>query len=156
MTVFGLGLAARGGGAAGWITGLKVAAVAVVAHAVLAMWRAMCPDVTRSLLALAAAGALLVMPHAGMQVSVIAVGGALGWALFRRPADAPPSAALPRSGLGWLMLFVGLLALLPLAARTGGDWLASADRFYRAGALVFGGGMSCSPCSSASSSRPAA
>ena len=46
-----------------------------------------------------------------------------------------------REGLAWLGLFVLLLAALPLAAAAlAQPALAQADAFYRAGALVFGGG----------------
>lgn len=141
MIGFALGLQAWGATAGtGWLTGLKVAAVAVVAHAVVSMWRTLAPDVPRSLLAVAAAAALLLRPFAGMPLAVIALGAAAGWLLFRRTVPAGADTPLQRTGFGWLAAFAVFLVALPLAARFGGDWLTSADRFYRAGSLVFGGG----------------
>jgi chromate transporter len=69
---------------AGWLRGLKAAAVAVVAQAVWAMWRNLCPDVPRSVLAGISAGALLLLPHVSTQLAVIAAGAAMGWLFFRK------------------------------------------------------------------------
>ncbi|HEX2861480.1 MAG TPA: chromate efflux transporter [Lacunisphaera sp.] len=133
---------------AGWLRGLKAAAVAVVAQAVWSMWRSLCPDTTRSLLAGASAGLLLLLPLAWCQIAVIGAGGLIGWWLWRdRPAPSPaatpvpsPATALP-SGVPPLVLFFVLLIALPWAARLGeAPWLEMFDRFYRAGSLVFGGG----------------
>ena len=134
--------------AAGWLHGLKVAAVAVVAQAVWQMGRTLCPDWPRRLLALGAGAALLVWSAAWVQLAVIAGGGALGWAALCNRISVPvvriPDEAAPgrrRLGLAWLGVFAGLLIVLPLAASaTGGGWVALVDRFYRVGSLVFGGG----------------
>lgn len=149
MIGFALGLARLGDWAAsGWIHGLKVAAAAVVAHAVVAMWRLFAPDLPRSLLVFASAAVLLFLPLAWMQVAVIALGAAAGRMLLTgAPSDAasaPPrangarslcSAALP------LGIFLALLAALPVLTLLGaGGWAATADTFFRTGALVFGGG----------------
>ncbi|MCD1258872.1 chromate transporter [Paenibacillus athensensis] len=46
-----------------------------------------------------------------------------------------------RTGAALLLVFAALLAALPAAsALSGAAWLAWADGYYRAGALVFGGG----------------
>jgi chromate transporter len=146
MTAFAYGVSALGAlGAAGWLAGLKAAAVAVVAQAVWAMGAKLCPDRPRATLALAAAGALLLAPAAWCQVGVIALGAAVGWVWFREGADggAVPAVAAPnrRRGALWLAAFFLLLAGLPLLARvTANPWLAVFDRFYRVGSLVFGGG----------------
>jgi len=50
---------------AGWLRGLKVAAVAVVAQAVWLMSRSLCPDWPRRAMAVAAAGLMLWMPLPG-------------------------------------------------------------------------------------------
>src|SRR5215472_4899815 len=56
MTLFGYGVEALGNAAgSGWLHGLKVAAVAVVAQAVLGMARTLAPDRARATLAVAAA-----------------------------------------------------------------------------------------------------
>ncbi|MES1167529.1 MAG: chromate transporter, partial [Oleiharenicola lentus] len=112
--------------------------------AVWAMWRSLCPDLPRSVLAGASAGVLLMLPQVGSQVAVIAAGAALGWVFFKVPDTAPQvaTAGLSRraGGVG-RALFILLLGLLPVLARvTENPALDVFDRFYRAGSLVFGGG----------------
>lgn len=152
MTGFAYGVAALGNlEAAGWLRGLKAAAVAVVAQAVWAMGRNLCPDWPRRALALAAAALVLWLPFAWSQMAVIAAGALLGWwalkvgpALVAGPVGAgPPSSGGPtyRSGIVCLTVFFLLLGLLPLAARMSANpSVEILDRFYRTGALVFGGG----------------
>lgn len=132
---------------AGWLHGLKLAAVAVVAQAVWGMGKRLCPDRARLSLCLGAAAVLLAAPGAVGQLGVIALGGALGWRLFRDDlaVEAPPAGAAPRGGriaaAGALVAFFALLVALPaLAAATGWHALAVFDAFYRSGSLVFGGG----------------
>lgn len=130
---------------AGWITGLKLAAVAVVAQAIWSMAAKLCPDRERALVALGGAALLTVLADPVWQVAVIALGAATGWLYFRnRTASGEPSAdaAEPRQvGWPWLLLFGGLLIGLPLSVGLlPGGWLEVAAGFYRAGALVFGGG----------------
>jgi chromate transporter len=147
MIAFGYGVTALGDlQHAGWLRGLKLAAVAVVAQAVWGMGRSLCPDRARLTIALAAAALLLLWPGALVQVGVILGGGVVGWWLYRRaiPASEPASRADWRRHLvagGILAVFFLLLAALPvLAAATGRKDLAVIDSFYRAGSLVFGGG----------------
>jgi len=68
MIAFALGLDAMGGAAdAGWIRGLKLVAVAVVAQAVLGMAGHLCPDRPRASLAILATIVLLVVQHPAAQ-----------------------------------------------------------------------------------------
>lgn len=152
MIGFAYGVTALGGGAeTGWLRGLKVAAVAVVAQAVWSMGRALCPDWPRRALALAAAGLLCWLPMAWIQMATIALGAMLGWLFFQgsdvSPPNIPPSPAARRhTALVCLTLFFVLLGVLPLLARTtGSPWWETFDRFYRAGSLVFGGGHAVLP-----------
>ncbi len=133
--------------AAGWLHGLKVAAVAVVAQAVWQMGRTLCPDLPRLIMAGACATALLLWPAAWVQMAVIAAGAALGWVVLRHHISVTERARETatrrrrRAGLAWLAVFAALLIVLPWLARadrTGAS--AVADRFYRVGAMVFGGG----------------
>lgn len=147
MIGFGYGVAALGDVAhAGWVRGLKIAAVAVVAQAVWSMSRALCPDAPRAGIALVAAVAALMAPGAWSQIAVIAAGAVVGWAAMRSrdPADdAAPSPARRsrRAGAAALVVFAALLVALPLIARaTGERHTEIADAFYRSGSLVFGGG----------------
>jgi chromate transporter len=150
LTGFAYGVAALGDvGHAGWLQGLKVAAVAVVAQAVVTMWRNLCPDVSRSAIAAGLAGLLLLVPAAWSQVAAIALGAGIGW-LCLKPGSSSTGAVGnkggARSGLRWLILFFGLLILLPaLTQLLPGATLAIADKFYRVGALVFGGGHAVLP-----------
>jgi chromate transporter len=146
MILFALGLAAWGevlpGGA---LHGLKVVAVAVVAQAVWGMARQLCPDAPRLTLATAAALAVLAWPTAWGQVGVILAGGLAGLALFRPQAQdghapLPIAVGRPLAVSALLLFFVLLLGLPVLAVVSGSQALALVDAFYRAGALVFGGG----------------
>jgi chromate transporter len=125
--------------------GLKLAAVAVVAQAVWSMGRRLCTGRVRTTLALGSAAVLLALPSNGTQLATIAACALAGWALLR--TDAPTgttteSAPSPHPlAYAALLVFVGLLVSLPLArSATGASHVALLDGFYRAGALVFGGG----------------
>lgn len=126
------------------IHGLKLVAVAVVAQGVLGMARRLTPDPPRALLAAAAAALIAVAGQAWMQLVVIAAGAALGPWLCRR-VRAHPSAGFPlrygrRIGLVLLTLFATLLVIALVAAPAMSPIGQVAGAFYRAGALVFGGG----------------
>jgi chromate transporter len=150
MIGFAYGVASLGDLAtAGWLRGLKAAAVAVVAQAVWAMWKSLCPDLPRSVLAGATAGVLLMLPLAWSQIAVIVIGGMIGWILCvgsplvggPSSSPGPGTSAGPTSGLPYLILFFVLLFALPwLAHVTASPTVDLFDRFYRAGSLVFGGG----------------
>lgn len=146
MVGFGYGLGFLGGTAdAGWVLGLKAAAVAVVADAVLGMARTFAPDARRGALAVAATVAVLLAPVPWMPVVVLAVAGLAGLAWLRPDAvesgGDPVVAGSRRAGGVLLAAFVTLLVGLPLlAVATGHPALRLADGFYRAGSLVFGGG----------------
>lgn len=146
LVLFAYGMAALGDvTGAGWLHGLKVAAVAVVALAVLGMARSLTPDKERASVAVIAAAIALAAPTAWGQVGAILFGGLIGLTLLR--AEAPTDhASLPisvskRTAIAALVLFFGLLAGLPiLAANTQSQTIDLIDAFYRAGSLVFGGG----------------
>ena len=129
----------------GAIHGLKLAAVAVVAQAVLGMSKSLCPDRTRAFIAVASTLLVLAMPSALGQVIAILVGAVAGWRLLNLEA-LPVVQHLDygvnkRTGAVLLLSYVALLVLLPLLA-AGTDSLAvqMGAVFYKAGALVFGGG----------------
>ena len=129
----------------GWLHGLKIAAVAVVAVAVLGMARALAPDRERASIAVAAALIALSTPSAWGQIGAIALGAAIG-IFFLRQAAPTDHASLPltvsrTTGLSALAVFLTLLVGLPiLAATTTSQTIKLVDAFYRSGALVFGGG----------------
>ncbi len=146
MILLALGVVNLGGNAnAGWLHGLKLATVAVVAQAVWTMGSRRCRGWGQILLALAATNVVLAWSSAGAQVVVIGVAAAAGRWLFRSDLPSVAGQALAGRSRRWesapLLTFLGLLLLLPLLATAfPGGWLQQFDRFYRAGALVFGGG----------------
>lgn len=157
LIVLALGLA-QFGTASPWVQGalqgLKVVAVAVVAQAVWGMARTLTPDAPRRALAVATAALALLWPAPWTQVGLIALAGALGACGLLGARGVPQGDRAAAESLGgtstrlavlWLALFVALLPGLPLLAAltTGSDahaGVALVDAFYRAGALVFGGG----------------
>ena len=145
LVVFAYGLQAVGVGDAGWLHGLKVVAVAVVAQAVWGMARSLAADRERASLAIVAALAVLASRTAATQVLVIVLAGILGWMIL--PAAGTSTTTRERVpirkgvAIGALALFFGLLVVLPIARHVApGQALAVFDSFYRAGSLVFGGG----------------
>lgn len=150
LILFALGIASHAGSlGSGLLHGLKVAAVAVVAQAVWGMARSLCTDALRRTVMVAAACAALWAPTPWMQLAIIAVAAVAGLRLFRAPdsdgrADdeaRPQPSAGRRLALLCLTLFAALLFGLPLlSALWPAQSIALFDAFYRAGALVFGGG----------------
>ena len=132
---------------AGWLHGLKLAAVAVVAQAVWGMGKKLCPDLARLALCLVSAAVLLFAPGALVQLAVLVSGGLVGWLAYRDniAVGAAPSGGAPARRHGAaasaLVLFLALLLVLPgLASLTDSRELVVFDSFYRSGSLVFGGG----------------
>jgi len=146
MVLFAYGVSVVGDAAgSGWLHGLKVAAVAVVAQAVLGMARALAPDRERATLAVAAAAIVLAFPSAAGQIGAILLGAIAGITLLRGDATTGHASlplAVSRSvAAGALAVFFVLLIGLPLASSVvQSQSLALFDAFYRAGSLVFGGG----------------
>jgi len=146
LMLFAWGIARYGDlAASGAVHGLKVAAVAVVAQAVWGMARSLCPDRPRAGIAIGAALLTLMLPTALAQVGAIAVAGIVGWRWLALPAQQPAALVGFRvsraAGAAALSIFAVLLVALPLCAAASGAALVTLlDGFYRAGALVFGGG----------------
>lgn len=147
LIFFATALQTFGFESSGWINGLKIVAVAVVAHAVLGMAKKLTPDLKRKTIALLALTATLMWQTAYTQIGVILLGGFFGFFLFRKQAvdgEANPATYFPisrRLGYLSLSLFLGLLIFLPIWSRlTSLEWVVLFDSFYRSGSLVFGGG----------------
>ena len=148
MTLFAYGVATIGDlSRAGWLIGLKLVAVAVVAQAVWGMARTLAPDRARATVAVAACLICLTVPSSPGQIAAILLGAILGLTVL--PGEAaktePPVSMGIRIPAGiavaLLALFFALLAGLPLVAQASGSHvLRLANAFYRAGSLVFGGG----------------
>ncbi|WP_110113190.1 chromate transporter [Bacillus sp. CGMCC 1.16541] len=145
LILFALVLQGLNVGEVGWIQGLKIVAVAVVAHAILGMAQKLAPDLQRKAIVLFALVATLLVQTAFTHVGVILVSGVIGYLIYRNQTSTDESRLLfPISrtfGFVCLTLFFGLLVLLPILREvTSLNWVAMFDSFYRSGSLVFGGG----------------
>ncbi|MFY3792607.1 chromate efflux transporter [Ureibacillus sp. MALMAid1270] len=140
LTVDGLNL-----GEAGWIHGLKLVAVAVVAHAILGMAKNLAPDLTRKAIVLFGIAVALLWETAYAQIGIILFAAVLGSFIYRSNTEnEEPTTKFPiskRFGAICLTLFFVLLIALPILREvTKLEWVAVFDSVYRAGSLVFGGG----------------
>lgn len=133
----------------GWMLGLETFAVAVVAQAVWAMGRALCPDGPRLAIALVATLTCRLVPGGIGQSLAILVGAGIGQILTTRIVSAPAVAASTdpassrgsrRAGLAMLATCALLLAL-PSTDRAG-SWIlwTLVEGTFQSGTLVFGGG----------------
>jgi chromate transporter len=148
MTLFAYSVTAIGDlSGAGWLRGLKLVAVAVVAQAVWGMARTLAPDRARASVAVAACVVCLAEPSSLGQIAAIVLGAVIGITVLQGDppgADQPVSMGIriPTGVAATLLVaFFALLFGLPLIAdTTGGHLLRLIDAFYRTGSLVFGGG----------------
>ncbi len=135
----------KGVAQAGWLHGLLVVAVAVVAQAVWGMATTLCPDRPRITIALLAAITILLWPVAVVQILILVVGGLIGWRFLHSNDVSKPSIlplAIPRQlGVASLIVVFTLLIALPILRLIFPiQALALFDTFFRVGSLVFGGG----------------
>lgn len=139
-----------------FVAGLKIVAVAVVAQALWGMSRTLVNGLPQLLLVTVAALLTLYSPGVVTQIALIVGAGVMGWQLQRPAASVPINAAATLAAsppvlnamktasqrsfsLRCGVLFLGLLLALPVLAAYSVE-LMIFDSFYRAGALVFGGG----------------
>lgn len=147
LILFAYGVSALQGTVAdtGWLHGLKVVAVAVVAQAIWGMAKTLCPDRLRGTVALLAAVIMLAWPSSWAQIIVIVLAGLFGsCAMMRDEIPEQTTLHIPvkrGTAILSLTLFVTLLIGIPLLAATvSNHTIALIDSFYRTGSLVFGGG----------------
>lgn len=144
LTAFAYGAGALGGPIGmGVLHGLKLVAVAIVAQAVWGMARTLCPDRQRASIACIAALMILFSTSPIIQIGTILMGGIAGFWLCRMPTPASAGTfGAPVSRRVGIMALTSFFVLLVALPGLGG--LSPAvelfDAFYRAGALVFGGG----------------
>ena len=125
--------------------GLKLVAVAVVAHAVWAMLHTLCNTARKVAIMLVSCLLVLWQPLALLQPVLLVLAAIAGYLLLNNEVAAVSSHLSSKiaktASYCFGLLFVTLLAVLPVAA-----WLFPSslmtlvDSFYRSGALVFGGG----------------
>lgn len=145
LILFGLGLSHLDIAAHGhWLHALKVVAVAVVAHAVLGMGKKLCPDKERITIAAVSSVIILFTNSALVQILILIVAGIFGIFFLKNTSELPHEPlhqGRKRVGAIFLTLFVAFLFLLPVMRGLYPEQsIKLFDSFYRAGALVFGGG----------------
>ncbi|MFC8683921.1 chromate transporter [Brevibacillus porteri] len=145
LLIFAFTLQGVDSGSASWLHGLKLVAVAIVAHAVWGMGQKLASDRTRVTIAISAATITLLWHSAWSQVTVMILAGIAGVLIFRQQKVLDlPEFRVPISralGIACWIVFFGLLLVLPiLRESTGFSLLALFESFFRAGSLVFGGG----------------
>jgi chromate transporter len=142
MTLFAYGEGAlKGPVGDGFLHGLKLVAVAIVAQAVMGMAQSLCPDRPRATIAVLSLILTAIAPTAWAQIAVIVLGAFAGFLICRQGVETAASVVAPisrRMGIVFAVLYAALLALSFAPFRAGAAALAAA--FYRSGALVFGGG----------------
>lgn len=130
---------------AGWVHGLKVVTVAVVAHAVLGMAQQLTPDWPRRFLALLAMGICVLLPITFGQPLALLVCAFIAWRFLRNPQlnnsnsfSLPVSTGQAHGSLILLLLLsLGFFFIAFLVPTVTSQLLAG---FYQTGILVFGGG----------------
>ena len=145
LVAFAFGLQRLGVTDAGWLHGLKIAAVAVVANAVWGMARSLAPDRERATIAIVSAIVVLAWSGAPGQVLVIVLAGLIGSRLFsgvsREAGASLPPVIGRRTAIAAMVLFFALLGGLPILRQVvTNQALVLFDSFFRVGSLVFGGG----------------
>ncbi|MEX0604780.1 MAG: chromate efflux transporter [Marinobacter sp.] len=129
-------------GNGGWVEGLKLFVVAVVAQAVWQMGKTLCPDAPRLTIALAVAAVLLLVGSVWVQVLALIAAGIVGLGLKNDIGADKGALSMPLEGrrpLAFALAFLLLLAASFLPFASGSlAWIGA--ELYRSGALVFGGG----------------
>lgn len=128
---------------AGFIHGLKLVAVAIVADAVLGMGMKLAVGRKRLALMLLALAGVLIFDHPLAQVGVLLLAALFGLLLFKDEPQSGQPLAIHVSrvwSISALILFFGLLVATPILATVATGNVQLASIMYNAGALVFGGG----------------
>jgi chromate transporter len=130
---------------AGWIHGLKIVAVAIVAQAIFSMGKKLTPDRSRATIAIFSMAIVLLWKTAFSQITVIIAAALIGFLLFRKVGVSEIQElkifVSRKVGVACLVLFLALLVFLPFMRQIiSNHWVEIADSFYRSGSLVFGGG----------------
>lgn len=146
LILFGLGMTHLNLNAhQGWLHGLKVVAVSVVAQAVYNMGKKLCPDKERVAIAIFSSALVLSFNSAFTQVLVLVLAGIFGAYFFKETTELPhtpmKNGVKKKTAAILLIVFLILLISLPILRSVSQDQVIKLfDSFYRAGSLVFGGG----------------
>src|SRR6185312_14420130 len=128
-----------------WIKGLKIVAVAVVAHALIGMGKSLAPDKKRITIAMIAAVLTLMIPTALGQISIIAGAGVAGYIMYRKekapnPVEIPLTFGKRIGVVAWAIFFLLLIGIPLLRPFVQSTLFSIFDIFYRVGSIVIGGG----------------
>ncbi|SDO15859.1 chromate transporter [Psychrobacillus sp. OK028] len=145
LMLFAAVISSSGSFDSGWIQGLKIVAVAVVAHALIGMQKTLAPDRIRISIAIACAILTLLIPTAIGQIVIIVAAGVFGYIYFKNETiEAAPEMKLSfgkKTGIISWSLFFLLLVLVPLLKPfVQSVYYTIFDTYYRVGSIVFGGG----------------
>jgi len=129
----------------GWTHGLKLVAVAVIAQALWGMGKSLAPDRERASIMVLATITVSLFPSPLGQIGTLVAAAIVGLIFLKvsisRSGELPPAAGQKITGVICLALFLLLLIGLPVLAQSTHFYsLRLVDSFFRAGALVFGGG----------------
>ncbi|MBC7958560.1 MAG: chromate efflux transporter [Vallitaleaceae bacterium] len=130
---------------AGWIHGLKIVAVCVVAHSIIMMGKKLASEKKTAIIAAFSTAVALLWQTAFTQVAILLIAGFVGILLFRNRQEVIPQKAEiqhpQHKSYLFLIVFVVLLISLPILANGSSNvFLSIFDGFFRSGSLVFGGG----------------
>ena len=122
----------------GSVHALKLLAVVVVADACVSMWRSFCQSKMMAGLALFSAAFIILSPSGFASLTVLLI--ALLFGMLARPSTVPTaSESLPKVRFAWCFFAIAIVVFVASFLFDSGLRSLFAD-FYRAGALVFGGG----------------
>lgn len=127
----------------GWIQGLKIVAIAVVANAVLGMQKSLCPNAKGLSIAVLVAAILIIFQVPLLQPLLILLGGMLGIVLFRKitPSDNQAKDKLNHPWVSLVVLgcFVAAVVIISSVRFTDNEATMLAG-LTKTGSMVFGGG----------------
>lgn len=127
----------------GWIHGLKIVAIAVVANAVLGMQKSLCPNAKGLSIAVLVAAILIIFQVPLLQPLLILLGGMLGILLFRKitPSDNQAKDKLNHPWVSLVVLgcFVAAVVIIS-SVRFSNNEATMLAGLTKTGSMVFGGG----------------
>ncbi|MEI7430446.1 MAG: chromate efflux transporter [Betaproteobacteria bacterium] len=128
-----------------WIHGLKLVAVAVIAQALWGMGKSLAPDKERASIVVLATISVSLFPTPLGQIGTLVAAAIIGLIGLRdstvQTSELAQSGGQKITGVICLAVFLLILTGLPVLAQVTDSYpVRLVDSFFRAGALVFGGG----------------
>ena len=127
-----------------WIVfALKILAAVIVFHAIYKMALKYCRDFRRIFLTLIVAILIIQFQHPMIQIFALLMGGIFGYFFLKNSSPLPHVYKTQTKNYhsSLLLIFIALLVSLPFLQQFHSSiYIELADRFFRVGSLVFGGG----------------